>query len=110
MTEQPCDIFQNGSDEPCAGPRFDDPQPEGVDLRICAFHALLNRNYWMSRARTATRRADRSEKRLVVEHERGHDPGPIETCGDCPEWMRSPDTRNADRNDAGSDQPAGGKG
>ena len=48
----PCDIFNNGSDEPCGGPRFDDPLPE-LTLRICAFHALLNRNYWMKRAEVA---------------------------------------------------------
>ena len=44
--EGPCDIFHNGSDEPCAGPRFDDPLPEAT-LRVCAFHTLLNRNQWV---------------------------------------------------------------
>lgn len=43
----PCDLFDNGGEGECGGPQFTDPQPEGVDLRVCAFHALMNRNGWM---------------------------------------------------------------
>lgn len=47
---QHCDLFGNGSDDECGGPMFSDPQPEGIDLRVCAFHTLMNRNDWVERA------------------------------------------------------------
>lgn len=49
MTDS-CDLFENGGEGDCGGPTFSDPQPEGIDLKVCAFHTLMNRNHWMTRA------------------------------------------------------------
>lgn len=76
----PCDLYQDGSDQACSGPRFTDAQWDETTF-VCAFHLIHNRDQWMER--TANAEAENGLLYAVVEAARAAlELVPHDTIGD----------------------------